>query len=284
MLDKIRSWSAEGRLLYWIRERESIRRKRANGGSPPYTDDPILQQYRFCNVRRMDDKVSQWLYNNWYKPNYNHENMLLACVLARFINEPSTLEVIGFPTVWTPNIIKKKMWDMRRAGQRIFNPAYIIPAGHIKGEGKIDTVIDRVCDPIYRNPPPRVTGDTMKGAVESLKGCYGLSSFMAGQVVADLRWAMSGAWSDRNWWAPIGPGSKKGMNILHGRSLEYRMGQAQFTEELVAVITLCKERLPSSITARLEAMDYQNCLCELSKYDKTLWGRGIPKQRYPGGS
>ena len=89
--------------LYWIKERESVRRKKEVGKSKPWTDDEILQSYRFCNVRRMDDKVSKWLLENWYRPFYDHQNILLACSLGRFFNQPSTLERLGFPVDWHPD-------------------------------------------------------------------------------------------------------------------------------------------------------------------------------------
>ncbi len=51
-------------LLYFVHEREFIRLKKIAGSEPPYTDDPILGTYRFCNVRRADDRVSRWLTQN----------------------------------------------------------------------------------------------------------------------------------------------------------------------------------------------------------------------------
>jgi hypothetical protein len=270
------------RLLYWIGEREEVRLLKEQGNDPPWTTDPILQSYRFCNVRRMDDKVSKWLFDHWYTPYRGHKNIILACVLARFINEPATLEKIGFPETWMPGRIKDTLWDMRYKGTKVFNAAYIIPAGHVAGVGKIDTIINEVCDPVAKNPP-KITGETMKDAVASMKGYYGLSNFMAGQVVADLRWATPGAWRDRYWWAPMGPGSKRGMNRLHGRMIDFPLKQMQFLEELDAMIALCQHRLPCRITQKLEAMDYQNCLCEYDKYCRALLGEGTPKQRYPGG-
>ena len=36
-------------LIYWIRERESIRLLKEGGKSKPYTSDEILRDYRFCN-------------------------------------------------------------------------------------------------------------------------------------------------------------------------------------------------------------------------------------------
>jgi len=101
----------------------------------------------------------------------------------------------------------------------------------------------------------------------------------AGQVVADLRWALPGSWSDAGAWAPLGPGSLKGLNRLHGRPLSYRLDQAGFMVELAEVMAECRRRLPVTITDRLEAMDYQNCLCEVDKYCRVVEG-GRCKQRY----
>lgn len=89
--------SPQERLVYWIREREAIRLKKEAGQPRPWTDDEILDTYRFCNVRRMDDKVSKWLLENWYKPYFDHQNMLIAVALARFFNSVETLEYMGFP-------------------------------------------------------------------------------------------------------------------------------------------------------------------------------------------
>ena len=75
----------KNRFLYWIKERESIRKKKEAGNPKPWTDDPILQNYRFCNVRRMDDTVSQWLLKNWYEPYFDHPNMLSAAGLSSMI-------------------------------------------------------------------------------------------------------------------------------------------------------------------------------------------------------
>jgi hypothetical protein len=43
-----------------------------------------------------------------------------------------------------------------------------------------------------------------------------IGSFMAGQFVADLRHVYTGAWADANTWAPLGPGSERGLAWLLG--------------------------------------------------------------------
>ena len=269
------------RLVYFINERESIRRKRALGLPPPWTDDEILGSYRFCNVRRMDDKVSQWLLNNWYKPYKDHPNILIAVVLARHFNLPSTLEAIGFPVEWLPEVVKKTLLVKKGNGQNLFNSAYIVP-GDASFLSKVHSVIDGVVRWTISLKPLTPT-DSMKSCVEYLSEIRGLGSFLAGQIVADLRWAMSGSWKDRYTYAPMGPGSKRGMNRVQGRDKDSPLKQEKFLDELVHLVQRLEGDLSNDITRRLEMMDYQNCLCETDKYFRVLLGEGKPKKRYiPG--
>jgi hypothetical protein len=271
------------RLVYFIKERESIRIQRESGVPKPWTDDEILQRYRFCNVQRMDDRVSQWLLKNWYEPNYGHKNMLLACALARFINLPASLEVIGFPKRWEPARIKKKLRRITAVGGHVFNGAYIVSGAgaKISGADKVGCVVDQYIQSL-RNQSIVVDPESMKSTWESLRQCYGFGSFMAGQVVADLRWAMPNEWHDAKTWAPMGPGSKRGMNRLLNQPLSQPMSQESFETLLTSLIRQLGIRLPLVITSRLEAIDYQNCLCEFDKMERTLHGEGRPKRKYSG--
>ena len=49
------------RYFYWLHERETIRiRKEERGDPPPWTDDPILQEFKFCQVFREHDRTTRW--------------------------------------------------------------------------------------------------------------------------------------------------------------------------------------------------------------------------------
>lgn len=274
------------RLVYWIRERESIRLKKEAGEPKPWTEDEILQSYRFCNVRRMDDKVSQWLMTNWYEPYKDHPNILTAVALARFVNKPESLNVVTQSVFSFP----KPKWDkiktglriIKSSGETVFNGAYMVRGNSTKSPDKIGTVVDEYVRPMIERV--MIANHSMEQTWEQIKDSYGFGSFMAGQVVADLRWAVSGPWNDRNEWAPIGPGSLRGMNRLQGRELKTPISQEDFLIELRAMVLNLKSGVPSSIRNRLELMDYQNCLCEYDKYNRALNGEGRPKSRYAGGS
>lgn len=280
-LKDVANLSAQERFLYWIQERESIRLKKESGKPKPWTDDEILQKYKFCNVRRMDDRVSQWLLKNWYEPYLDHPNMLVACTIARFFNLPTSLELITGAVFgyWNPKTIRSTLRRYKSKGNTIFNNAYMVRGND--GVDKVACVMNYSVVPIYKKPPA-VDTDSLQETYNNLYPLRGMGIFMAAQITADMRWAVSGEWKDRYMWAAMGPGSKRGMNRLHGRDKNEGMNQEKFERELGAVISLCIRKLPHVITDRLEAIDYQNCLCEYDKYCRTLAGEGRPKSRYPG--
>jgi hypothetical protein len=267
-------------LCYWIEEREKIRLAKKAGKPKPWTDDEILQNYRFCNVRRIDDKVSDWLYLNWYRPNKGNRNMVPAIAVARHFNKIETLQALTFPKVWRHEDMKKFLKGQRDAGFTIFNSAYMVRGND--GADKIESVMDSTVKPLLSINSNTWNTESMEAMHSQVHACHGFGSFMAGQVVADARWAIEGEWADRNDWAPIGPGSARGMNRLTESDVNAPLSQQEFLILLRKMIRDCRKKLPESITSRMEAHDYQNCLCELSKYEKALWREGWPKQRYQG--
>jgi len=293
-IKKVLKLSPEEVASYWIMERESIRLQRLAKKPKPWTDDEILQSYRFCNVRRMDDKVSRWLEVNWYRPHFGHKNMLLACVLARHFNRPSTLgpitELVFAPGRMELNKIRKKILAMRDFGNKVFNSAYIIGNAGVTseeaagfGNGKVEILFEMVFDPIHSSPP-EIDPCSMQQSVANLTQYAGFGTFMAGQVISDLRWAIDGDWDDRHDWAPQGPGSTRGLARYLGMesvkkncmiSSVFQVNFQQFMEDM-------RSELPEELRDRLEAMDYQNCLCEYDKYMRTLHKEGTPKNKYEG--
>jgi len=80
-------------LVAWISEREAIRVRREAGQPKPWTDDPILQEGRFCNIRRENDRVTCWIAQNWREPHADDPELWFAMAVARLVNA-CTLTVI----------------------------------------------------------------------------------------------------------------------------------------------------------------------------------------------
>lgn len=278
LIKAVKKLSPKERLIYWIRERESIRLNRLRGETMPWTSDEILSEYRFCNVHRMDDKVSQWLLKNWYVPYLNHPNMLVAVTMARHFNLPSILKAIGFPTIWSPKDIESNINAYKREGAKVFNGAYIVSPGNRLD--KVKRVLYDICDRVDGSV---VNTDTMEGCVHDLMQFEGIGSFMAGQIAADLRYAVGGRFADKGTWAAYGPGSLRGLNRFYGRPPTDPMSRKLWVKEFTTYLEYCQTKLPPTICDRIEAIDYQNCLCEFDKYERALWGEGKPKQLYRPG-
>src|SRR5262249_50989978 len=74
--------------LHWVSEREVIRVKREAGEPGPWTDDPILRQFRFCNVARKRDRVSRWILAHLIEPYREAPYLLEFLALGRWVNWP----------------------------------------------------------------------------------------------------------------------------------------------------------------------------------------------------
>ena len=275
----------EDRFMEWIRERESIRLKKNRDESKPWTDNEIMQKFKFCNVRRMDDRVSRWLLFNWYKPFRNHENMLTAVTLARHLNTTDTMDYVGFPDKWLKGHYRRELTTWKEDGNKVFSGAYMITGK--AGRTKVDYILDVVGD-VHRKRRKLMKGvTTLQELSERLQDIDGIGSFLSGQISSDMRHAVDGRWTDKLFWAPMGPGSRRGINRLKGRPINAPVKPDQFLHELGEFRELCRCNLHGTITNRLEAIDYQNCLCECDKMERTLFPDGQsrssrPKQTYPG--
>lgn len=264
----------------WIVERELLRQNREANAAKPWTTDPLLANYRWCNARRMDDRVSKWLLS-WHRTRaeVGFQNRLVAAVAGRLINWPPTLEKVPYPAPyeehpWTMALLKRKA---RR--EKVFTGAYIIN-GALGGD-KILQVTQKILVPLWnarRTIAPRP--QTMQEVWKWFNGKPGIGSFMAGQAVADLRYIHPELeWADRLTWAPQGPGSKRGVNRLVGQPLEASMPYNEWLDVVRAAYARCAARLPQ-IYSRLELMDQQNILCETDKYMRLTNGEGSVRSRY----
>jgi hypothetical protein len=267
-------------LCYWINERESIRLKRQKNLPPPWTDDTLLDEYRWCNVRRMDDKVSVWILG-WHRehPEFHIRERMVAAVAGRLINWPDTLETLPYPIPYQEKYWSKVLTQRENRGQKVFTGAYIINGA--LGGPKVLQVTQKILQPLWDN---RTTAPkepkTMEDVWRWLNGQPGIGSFMAGQAVADLRHIHPELpWGDRYTWAPQGPGSKRGINRLLGRPVKNSTPAVEWLDTLRHAMVAVQARLPA-IAERMELMDMQNCMCEYDKYRRLSRGEGSVRAKY----
>jgi hypothetical protein len=263
-------------LLAFIRAREMVRLAKEAGRPRPWTKNEILDTYRFCNVQREHDRVTRWIASNWREPNAGMPDLWFAMVVARLLNLPASLEAVGLPLPWKPKDFCAVLHKRKKAGLNNFNAAYIVSTNGFAME-KVEYLTNRVLNPIWADRArirPAV-GDTLEGFHRRLMDYDGMGSFMAAQVVADVKYAGALEYAaDWHTWAAPGPGSMRGLSRVMELPVDSRWPGGSWLE------TLTKLRRKITPHISLHAQDLQNCLCEFDKYERVRLGEGRPKQLY----
>lgn len=279
------NWGLMNMLAFFLLEREHIRNEREAGVSAPWTEDRTLQMYRFCNIRRRHDRVSKWIIDHIIEPYKDSPNLWFQLCCARLINWPPTIQHLMDENLW-PTHMFDPVWfgqaiDERVAsGQKTWTGAYIITARHVpKDMGKGLWVAQAMLQNALQ-ANKRMVHDTVEETIGAFQGLYGFGTFMAGQVVADLTYSpqLSSA-PDLYTYAPIGPGSTRGLNRLYERGLDKPIRQAQFNDELRYIADELESKIDLGMP-RLTLHDWQNCMCEFDKYMRVYNGSGRPRSTY----
>lgn len=272
-------------LLYWAKEREAIRLRREIGESWPWTADPILREYRFCNLERERDKVTLWIFENWIQPNASDPDVWFSAAVARYLNLPETLSGLGYPVPWNSRRFAKIVGGRRLSRQKIFNGAYMI-SSKVKGEEKYIYLQKHLFAPLWRRREklrPR-EGDTLADFHLRLMSAYGVGSFMAAQIIADVK-HVGPLKAAPDWWtfAASGPGSRRGLNRILGQPVKAPWKEEVWREQLLVLSAKIAPEFEKHGLPRIDNQNLQNALCETDKYLRAKAGEGRPKQRYRGG-
>lgn len=272
-------------LMYWIRERYRILTKKQEGLPKPWSDDPVFQRTYFCNVRREDDKVTKWI-RNYYSPHVDHPLFEYNILLSRFLNWPPTLEYLGFVEESTiPNIPQ----ILKRIEVKIWGNAYVITTHGIKMP-KLAYLTQNVLPSAYaalERHRAVVRGARCGAAARALQEIEGVGSFLAGQIVADLKNTVGHPLKDSYDFTSFvvpGPGSIRGLAWFFEGKIEHESrytSPANFDRAFQGVRDYVDRHWDYSIPP-IDNQDLQNCLCEFDKYMRVRNGTGRSKRVYNG--
>lgn len=283
---------ALSRLLRFVIERENLRIRKASGHPGPWTTDPILAKYRFCNIRRRDDRVSQWLLTNYYPYTAKGADAWFPALVARYINWPPTLRLlldsgVGLAEgeVWNPHAFESVIAQLKFAKEKIYTGAYMIYPGSSFGNTVAANKEQFLTGAVFagaRNNSrlirSAIENQSIKLTVSELAKGYGVSTFMAGQAVADLTYLPTlNEAKDLFTYAPIGPGSIRGLNRLYGYDLKTTWKSDEFCSALIDVRNNIVNQLQIS---DLTLHDCQNIMCEFDKYERVRNKEGRPRSTY----
>lgn len=266
--------------LYWYFacERQNIFWKKINGDPAPWTHDKILQEYKFCNSYRVNDRVSQYLLKNviYNGNNYNYEDMLFRIILFKLFNKESTWELLSknFGDILLKNFNTKKysivLENAISNGTKIYNDAYISCANKAFGyDRKHDNhlaLLDKMFN-IDKMQDKIIKSNTMQDAFNIIKGYPLIGNFMAYQLVTDINYSAFVNWKE-NEFTVAGPGSLRGIKkcfIDKGTMTNEDIIKYMYMhqDEEFRRLNLNFKRIGNR---PLQLIDCQNIFCELDKY------------------
>lgn len=266
--------------LYWYFacERQNIFWKKINGDPAPWTHDKILQEYKFCNSYRVNDRVSQYLLKNviYNGNNYNYEDMLFRIILFKLFNKESTWELLSknfgdillkdFNTMKYSIVLENAISN----GTKIYNDAYISCANKAFGyDRKHDNhlaLLDKMFN-IDKMQDKIIKCNTMQDAFNIIKGYPLIGNFMAYQLVTDINYSAFVNWKE-NEFTVAGPGSLRGIKkcfIDKGTMTNEDIIKYMYMhqDEEFKRLNLNFKRIGNR---PLQLIDCQNIFCELDKY------------------
>ncbi len=266
--------------LYWYfaYERQNIFWKKLNGEEAPWTEDEILQTYKFCNSYRVNDRVSQYLLKNviYNGKKYKDEDMIFRILLFKLFNKESTWELLlnHFEDITLETFdIKEYSKVLENAlsnGIKIYNDAYISCANKAFGYDRKHDNHLALLDKIFRIDKAYLkilNAKTMEEGFHIIKSYPLIGNFMAYQFVTDINYSDVVDWKEDEF-TVAGPGSLRGIKKCF-------LDKGKMTNE--DIIRYMYEHQDAEFkrlgfnfkrigNRPLQLIDCQNIFCELDKY------------------
>lgn len=266
----------------------------------PWTDDPILQQFRFCNIYRELDTVTVWIRQNIRERFADHPHLWFMLAMARRINLPATLEEIiadkkgAWPhgtkdSAYNPQRLLELLDARTARGDPVYTGAYMITAEtgpEHTGQTKSRTTAYSNLAPLWAKKAliEPLLHDTLESAFDAILGQgFAWGPFMTYEVVTDLRHTRYLRKApDVNTWANAGPGAFRGLNRVFGRPLKQPQKPVEACLEMNTLLKLSKGYWPKPSVwwPKLEMRDIEHSLCEFDKYERVRLGEGKPRSMY----
>ena len=270
--------------FYWIHERETIRlNKEVERNPQPWTDDPILQKFKFCQVFREEDRTTRWFKRHIRNPWRDDPEVLMATVIFRWFNFIETGR-----TLIRHNLHIE--WDRKKAIEEITKQdKWVTGAYIVKTPNRMDKVtgvaecISHMWSDREKLVERILTTKSLEKSWEILRDYPYMGPFMAYEVITDLRhtYLLQDA-EDILTWANAGPGAMRGLNRLAGRDLDFCRRTHPWNDEMRNLWEISRERLnPNLIDLnRFEMREIEGGLCEFDKYSRILNEEGRTRSVY----
>ena len=267
--------------LYWYfaAERQRAFQRRVAGQPWPWSDDPVLQVFKFCNVYRAADRVSQYMIRSvaHHDEPCAPEDRLFQIVAFRTFSKIDTWRAVQEDLGRSPTLDDlADGWftgALERARQRnggLYTGAFILCATDAYGQSLKhlnhvelfrhmflhDRLGDRLLD-----------AKSLREVYELLHGYPLMGDFMSYQTAIDLNYSALVNFSENDF-TQAGPGALRGMKKAFETTGDYTPAEVVLWMVERQQEELARLGLPfNGLWGRpLHAIDCQGLFCELDKY------------------
>lgn len=268
--------------FYFVQERmHMFWNKIEQPNSGLWTEDPILREYKFTNVYRATDRVSQYLLKNIIYCNEaprNEEDLLLRILIFKIFNKPDTWEYLQHElespiSIETFNPYKTAViLSRRQATMPIFNNAYMMTGSHrdyttwVTKHEKWLQMVDR--EIVKSGRLKKLSkAKSIEELYDILLGCSFIGGFLAYQYAIDINYAPFFCY-DENSFVKAGIGAIRGIKKCfknYGEEYEDAIRYVhEHFDELQGHYGFTQFKPLPGHEPKL--IDLQNCFCETDKY------------------
>lgn len=299
-------------LYTWIKDRYAIHLKKDVWGLPaPWTDNPVIREYRFTNVRREHDKETKWVIENICQlpeDSMSWASKMCNIILFRMFNKSETcrhfmpidfdkgvnwtkiteyFESVPKDYVFFTNAFITGGLKMACCKQLGYVSAYKNPEHGLKPE----YAVVRYVESLYHEEELVALGNctTAQEFFNCLQTIPGIAYFLAYQIFVDYTYCSESLWSE-NEFVAAGPGAKRGLDLVFenkdGMTYEECLFWLRDNWKIICNWLQLPwnpdeifQDLPEE-DRYMNVMSLQNCHCEISKYIRAVTGTGRPRNKY----
>lgn len=283
---------------HYVIERQNILKKRQQGLPPMWTEDKIMQNNRFTNIRRENDKVSKWLIENISTNiNLGLEDKIWRTIIFRMYNTINCAEIIEInnPDFWSKIENNSKKLESIEHDSYVYTNAYRIVQVKSIYKKYYPNRQHRCHILLYFNDlRNRLKGNILDNITESansayswiLENVYGAGCFLAYQIFVDLTYIPEFPISE-NHFVVAGPGCRTGLSFLFddfsGLTFEELLFWVRDNFDKIFGDSYSPEELFSNEpeeNRNWNVMSIENTFCEFSKYMYCLTNTHKKPRRY----
>jgi hypothetical protein len=257
-------------------KRNQIFLNRLTNAYGPWTTDSILSNYKFTNVFRASDRVSQYLINLQYESDQDVKEVFFKTLLFKIFNKIETYKYLELELAevsyksFSLNSYDRLLTFRMAQGYPIYSAAYIMPSagstfGHkLKHTNHLALLEKMMREKVYEKIQ---NSKSLKDIYNILLSYPSFGSFLAFQYTIDLNYSSIINFSERDF-VVAGPGAKNGILKCFDDLGDYSF------EDIIKFMTDNQElecenyglTAPKLMSRSLQLIDCQNLFCEVDKY------------------